>query len=212
MGERPDEEMSVRERGRALGSGPIRIDDPAGLEAAWHTHRRWVAAILLAHKPREVDLEDLLQDVAMKLVANADSLRDPAAVRGWLRQVALNVARTSGRRQTVRRAAFDDRAGTEYAAQESSADLARIEAREDGKRALDVTRTLPEAYREVLVLRAVRGLSYKQIGEILGVPVTTVETRLARARRMVRAELERGGEVAGRVDGFTTGSGEGGGS
>lgn len=196
--------MSVKEaHGRALGSGPIRIDDPAGLEAVWQTHRRWVAAILLAHKPREVDLEDLLQEVAMKLVANSETLRDPRAVRGWLRQVALNVARTSGRRQTVRRGAFNDHADAEGAADGGRVDAARVEAREQGRRALEIARTLPDAYREVLVLRAVRGLSYKQIGEILDVPVTTVETRLARARKMVREELEREEEmgVAGRVTG-----------
>ena len=53
--------------------------------------------------------------------------------------------------------------------------------------------------REPLLLRCVRGLSYQQISTILELPVTTIETRLARARRMLREEmgprLDRG-EVA----------------
>jgi RNA polymerase sigma-70 factor (ECF subfamily) len=52
------------------------------------------------------------------------------------------------------------------------------------------TARLPEHYREPLLLRAVRGMSYRQIADTLGVPITTVETRLARARRMLRDELE----------------------
>jgi len=50
-------------------------------------------------------------------------------------------------------------------------------------------RTLPPEYREPLVLRCVRSLTYQQISEILNLPVTTIETRLARARRMLREEV-----------------------
>ena len=60
----------------------------------------------------------------------------------------------------------------------------------DGKpvktRMLELVQTLEPEYREPLILRAVRGLSYKHIAEVLGVPVTTIETRLVRARRMLR--------------------------
>ncbi len=47
---------------------------------------------------------------------------------------------------------------------------------------------LPEAYREPLMLRAMHGLRSKRIGEILGVPAPTVDTRIARARRMLREQ------------------------
>jgi RNA polymerase sigma-70 factor (ECF subfamily) len=49
---------------------------------------------------------------------------------------------------------------------------------------------LPPEYREPLLLRCLRGMSYRQIGEVLDLPVTTIETRLARARRMIRSELD----------------------
>ncbi len=49
--------------------------------------------------------------------------------------------------------------------------------------------SLPPEYREPLLLRCVQSLTYQQIGEILDLPVTTVETRLARARRMLREEV-----------------------
>ena len=49
---------------------------------------------------------------------------------------------------------------------------------------MDHLLTLPSDYREPLILRCVRGMTYQQISEILDLPVTTIETRLARARRI----------------------------
>jgi len=181
------------------GSGPdaaaLRGSHSPELHELWATHRRWVAAILLAHMPREADLEDLLQEVAIRLVRGAADMKDAAAVRPWLRTVAINLARTAGRKKRVRQ-----RLMPEYAAQvravsdESGAandPRAGHELLEDGRLAMSLARSLPEEYREPLLLRAVRGLSYRQIADILGVPITTIETRLTRARRMLREEIEQ---------------------
>ena len=76
--------------------------DRDAMRRLWQAHRRWVAAVLLSHKPAWADLDDLLQDVAMKLVSKVSELREPATFRGWLRTIALNVARAAGR-QAARR-------------------------------------------------------------------------------------------------------------
>ncbi len=174
----------------ATASGSVAIAQEE-LRDCWRTHRRWVAAILLAHKPREAELEDLLQEVAMRLVRESPNLTDPAAVRPWLRTVAVNVARTAGRRQTVRRRASP----TEIARQSGRTGFAGAEPTaerdvDDARRALDAAIELPAAYREPLLLRAVRGMSYRQISDVLGLPITTIETRIVRARRMLREQLE----------------------
>ena len=57
-------------------------------------------------------------------------------------------------------------------------------------RMLDLVESLPVKYREALLLRAVRGLSQHQIAEALGLGIKTVETRLFRARRMLRASCQ----------------------
>ena len=75
--------------------------DPDALRLVWERHRRWAAALILAYKPREADLEDLLQEVAMSFVRRVHELRDPAAFKPWLRSVAINAARLSGRKQTL---------------------------------------------------------------------------------------------------------------
>ncbi len=164
--------------------------DAEALQALWTIHRRWVAAVLLAHKPRRAELDDLLQEVAMSMVKNVHTLNDPAAVRPWLRTIALNIARSAGRRQKVQseavpvlRAEAERRSEVRYEHQERADGSARS--------AMEIAQTLPMEYREPLLLRAVRGLSYRQIADVMGVPITTVETRIARARRMLRIELDR---------------------
>lgn len=169
--------------------------DHAALRELWLAHRRWVAAIILAHKPAGEDLEDLLHEVALRMVRSAGDLRDPGAVRPWLRTVAVNVARTAGRKTSVRRnaartvaeGARDREAGSDLG---GDAPPDRIGAREEADRAMRAAQDLPEHYREPLLLRAVRGMSYRQIADAMGIPITTVETRLARARRMLREQLE----------------------
>ncbi len=163
----------------------------AALEALWREHRRWVAAVLLAHKPREAELDDLLQEVAMTFVSRVHELRDPGALRPWLRTVAVNVARMDARRVRLRRSALRPLADehAELPDPRQAVDGRAREAHAEAQAALEAARRLPDDLREALLLRCVRGLSQKQIAALLGVPETTVETRLARARRLLRERL-----------------------
>ncbi len=161
----------------------------AELEALWHEHRRWLAAVLLTHMPREAELEDLLQEVAVTVVSRIHELRDEAALRGWLRTVAVNTARMAARSTNVRRAVMRP-LDAEHVQGVAAPDAGPArEARAAAEAALEAAQRLPEAYREPLLLRTVRGLSQRQIAQTLGVPETTIETRLARARRMLREQL-----------------------
>lgn len=162
--------------------------DAEALQRVWRTHRRWVAAVLLAHKPREAELEDLLQEVACTVVERIGELRDAACFRSWLRSVSLNAARTAGRRATTRRVFRAMRMGDAVAP--SPAPAPDADHHGEARRLLEIAQRLHPDYSEPLLLRAVRGLSQKQIADTLGLPETTIETRLARARRMLREELE----------------------
>lgn len=173
------------------------LGDPEAASALWETNRRWVAAVVLANMPRTpgaADLEDILQDVAVRVVKTIGQVRDPALLKPWLRAVAVNAARTAGRRSVPRlRLVRETIAQARASAPEGPADRATPESaaasREEGRRLMRAAERLTPEYREPLLLRCVRGMSYRQIADILGVPVTTVETRLARARRMLREEM-----------------------
>ena len=190
-------------RGDRSGAGtPV---DPVALRSAWEENRRWIAAVLLAHKPAWADLEDLLQEVASTLVASSADLRDPASLRSWLRTVAINAARLAGRKGRLRNhRSLDLPADGPHAVREPSDTLpaapAVLAVAEEATRIGELAMALPDGYREPLLLKAVQGLSYRQIGQILGLPETTVETRIARARRMLRDQTQAlTGEASGRI-------------
>ena len=175
-----------------------RRGDREAQQELWRAHRRWVAAIILAHRPRTVEVEDLLQDVAVKFVSKIHTLRDDRAFRPWLRQIALNVCRGAARStKSLLRFAGPYRDDTDKVDPGSISEpvspdhdaphqLAQLDA---AQRLLEQALSLPMTYREPLLLRCVRALSYQQISEVLDLPITTVETRLARARRMLREEV-----------------------
>ena len=182
-----DEQLIERARG----------GDRAAQHELWRAHRRWVAAIVLAHRPRSVELEDLLQDVAVKFLAKIHTLREPRAFRPWLRQIAVNICRGAARtRRSVlhlglTRAPDGGRSEPGRVGEPASSGdgQERLEQCDAASNLLERALTLPITYREPLLLRCLRSLSYQQISEVLDLPVTTVETRLARARRMLREEI-----------------------
>ena len=170
--------------------------DRAAIDEVWRANRRWIAAVLAAHAPRGVDVEDLLQEVAATLVAKHSHIRDAASLRGWLRVVAVNAARMAARSKSIERRSL--RAVTDGAAQ------TRVEhepvARMSAAAAVDtmaLVARIPPIYAEPLLLQSTQGLTQRQLATLLDVPETTIETRLARARRMLRqlaAEAERAAE------------------
>lgn len=185
--------------------------DPVAMQALWARHRRWIAALLIQHKPSSADLEDLLQDVATQMVAKLHTLDQPGALPGWLRTTALNAARWAGRKQTVRdrhqpglRTGAAGSPGWPGDVQQapdgaSGLPLQQRERSDEAGRLLDLARALPAEYAEPLLLRAVQGMSYRQIGEVLGLPETTIETRIARGRRMLKEAAQRGTTEGVRV-------------
>ena len=166
--------------------------DRVAIAEVWRANRRWVAAVLVAHAPRQADVDDLLQEVAATLVSKCHHIRDASSLRGWLRMVAVNAARMAARSASIERRSLRVMAQMKPA-------ILRKEPRETLSVANEEMREqlsrIPPLYAEPLILQSMRGLSQRQIAELLDVPETTIETRLARARRMLRqavAEVERG--------------------
>lgn len=174
-----------------------RLGDRAAQQALWRRHRRWVAAIILVHRPRSVEVEDLMQDVAVRLISRIQSLRDPNAFRPWLRQIVINVCRGAARslKPTLRLVCSDrdeeglDSSSVMMPASREEPQERRVDRRDAARRLLKLALTLPPEYREPLLLRCLRSMTYRQISEVLDLPITTIETRLARARRMLREEF-----------------------
>ncbi len=155
--------------------------DREAVECVWQQNRRWIAAVLAAHAPRGSDIEDLLQEVAAVFLTKARELRDAASLRGWLRVVAVNEARMAARDKKIEQRSL--RSVVEIAVGRNGTASATSD---DARATLELLAQLPAIYAEPLMLQAAQGLSQRQIAELLDVPETTVETRLARGRRLLR--------------------------
>jgi len=166
--------------------GRARAGQSEALQELWRANRRWVAAIVLAHRPRTIEVEDLMQDVAVKFVSRLETLRDVDSFRPWLRRIVINVCRGAARsrKHTLHLATgpVDDVDGQRSGEQD-------VELSDAADRVMKQAMSLPPEYREPLLLRCVQEMTYQQIGAVLELPVTTIETRLARARRMLREEI-----------------------
>jgi RNA polymerase sigma-70 factor (ECF subfamily) len=140
----------------------------------------------------EDEAVDIVQDAFIAAHAAIGRFDGDRPMRTWLTRIAVNKARDWRRRRIVRRlisavlpdeaVEIPDDAPPLHSAVADRAELARVEA---------AIRRLPANLREVIVLRAVDGLSQAEAGDALGVTEKTVETRLYRARLKLRQELER---------------------
>lgn len=147
------------------------------------------------------DAEDGVQEVFLKVQRRIGTFRGESALSTWLYQVALNTLRDHRRklgRQT--RAANLSQVTGESAdpAMESdrpgpSEEASQAERRRLVRAALDA---LPAKFREVLVLRELEGMSYRDIARVLELRQGTVESRIFRARERLAAELKRMGGLA----------------
>ncbi len=142
-----------------------------------------VHGILLARAPAG-DADDLVQDVFETALTELATLREPAAIGGWLAQIARRRA-IDARRRTKRTEPVD-----EQMAEESCTPSQRVEA----NRILATIRELPEAYRETLVLRLVEGMSGPQIAEQVGLEPGSVRVNLHRGMKLLKERLGIGDE------------------
>ena len=133
---------------------------------------RWCGPIALQDAP------DAAQEALIAVFRGLKGLRDPAALFGWARAIAVREAVRVARR----------------AARERPAALADLPAPDDPMLAVDVRdvleRLTPE-HRAILMLRDLEGFDERSVADALGTPVGTVKSRLSRARDNIRKEWGR---------------------
>jgi RNA polymerase sigma-70 factor (ECF subfamily) len=133
------------------------------------------------------DADDLVQDCIERALRRQDSLQDQARLGAWLLAILHNLHRSNLRRARRR--------GPSLAVDSLADDLALCAPPEDRGEIRNFVRamaTLSEDHRQILLLVGLEGLSYREIAEMLEVPIGTVMSRLARARERLRIALEGG--------------------
>lgn len=140
------------------------------------------------------DAEDGVQEVFIKVQRKLDTFRGESALSTWLYRVAVNTLRDH-RRKVIRYSrpqSLDDCAESNaIPARDDSYSNPSRDAELNERRQLvrDALQRLPEKFREVLVLRELEGLSYRDISRILEVKQGTIESRIYRARTRLASEI-----------------------
>jgi RNA polymerase sigma-70 factor (ECF subfamily) len=141
----------------------------------YHLYAPMVHGILLARVPR-AEVDDLVQDIFLIAFKRLHTLRETASFGPWLAMIARNRAMDFYRHTRETEELPEDLAGRSFL---------DAEARE----VLAVIRTLPEAYREPLILRLVEGMTGPEIATQTGLKPDSVRVNLHRGMKMLRDKL-----------------------
>jgi RNA polymerase sigma-70 factor (ECF subfamily) len=143
------------------------------------------------------DADDLVQAAYLRAFRFADSFHGGDA-RAWLLTIVRNTYYTALRDSKPQRedVSFDEElhggADADWQTHSDGGDPAAIIATRDVSRTVNsALELLPQAFREVLVLKEMHDLSYKQIAQVTETPIGTVMSRLARARKLLLAYLKQ---------------------
>ena len=134
------------------------------------------------------DAEDVVQEACLRALRFFDGFRGGDS-RAWLLKIVRNTSYSwvKKNRPTELTDEFDE---TVHSNEVSGRDVeAKLVLRANSECVRKALEALPVRFREVLVLREVEELSYKEISDITGVPMGTVMSSLSRARRRLREEL-----------------------
>jgi RNA polymerase sigma factor (sigma-70 family) len=151
------------------------------LDAAFN-YARWLTR-------NDADAQDVVQDAYVRALRFFSSLRGDDA-RAWL----LTIVRNTWYGRFSRRAPFEPPVVFDEATDNRSDEGLDPEALMIQQQAVDRVRCaiekLPTDFREVIVLRELEGMSYKEIAAIVGIPIGTVMSRLTRGRERLLTILE----------------------
>jgi len=160
-----------------------RAGDRSAFGLLYNRYARMVHGILLCRvPPREVD--DLVQEVFLLALRKLDSLRDISRFGAWLSAITRNRANDYYRDSS--RVELPMEPEEEEKVQSRSNDHA---AEQEAAMTLAVLRTLPETYREPLMLRLVEGLTGPEIAGRMGLTHGSVRVNLHRGMQMLREKL-----------------------
>ncbi len=162
----------------------------------------YTLAFRLLNNPSEAC--DVVQEVFLKVFRNIDHFRGQSSLKTWIYRITVNEAHNARRwfsRHRRREVELDTEPRETRDWKDMIADHGRspfdvVWDQEQAGMIEEALERINPVFREAVVLRDITGLSYEEIGEILGVSLGTVKSRILRGREALREELT--GELRGR--------------
>lgn len=146
------------------------------------------------------EAEDLVQETYAKALKGIGYFEQGTNLRAWMYRILRNTFLTSASGLAAQNTSYleDDEVRADEVTAHSVTPEKLILQLETQQTVMDALAALPVAYREVLLLCEVEEMPYREIAQVLGVPIGTVMSRLYRARKMLRDMLASA--PAGRLD------------
>jgi len=172
-------------------------------EAFGEIVRRWerrIFALAYGMLGREEDARDATQETFLAAFRNLRGFRGEAKVSSWLHRIAVNQCITRQRRAKVRsESALEDEeeknAGT-FAAPLRLSPVSITESTQITRAVRRAVNSLPLELRQIVVMKEFEELTFKEISDILDVPLSTVKSRLYTALKQLQMKLQRFGSEA----------------
>jgi RNA polymerase sigma-70 factor, ECF subfamily len=162
-----------------------RDGDRVAFGRLYERYARMVHGVLLAKVPLG-DVDDLVQDVFLRALRRLSTLRESGSFGGWLAAIARNLANDYHRRSVPVEPLAEDTPDNCFGRRSTCA-----EHEGPAIKILDAIRSLPDAYRETLILRLVEGLTGPEIAARTGMTPGSVRVNLHRGMEQLRAILSQ---------------------
>jgi RNA polymerase sigma-70 factor (ECF subfamily) len=153
----------------------------ATLEYIWHEFADRLGRFIRARVNDPATAEDILQNVFVKIQARLDQLKDPAKLQSWIYLIARNaiIDHYRARKETVE--------VPETLAAETDGPDGEVEELKAAFRRMIYS--LPEPYREAVVLTEFEGLTQQQLADRLGISLSGAKSRVQRGRQQLKQML-----------------------
>jgi RNA polymerase sigma-70 factor (ECF subfamily) len=172
--------------------------DASAFRTIMQRHNRRLYRIARSVLRSSADAEDAVQEAYVSAFTHLASYRGESGLAAWLSRITMNEAlgRLRRRRPTVDIATLEemrpDAEVIQFPISAHSGDPERTMAQRQILRLVEqATDGLPEVYRLVFVTRVIEGMSVEETADLLGLKPETVKTRLHRARKLVREQLDK---------------------
>jgi len=153
-------------------------------------HQRLVAHIVGRIVQRREDVEDISQEVFMKVYRKLKLFRGDSKLSTWIAKIAYNTS-ISHVRGLKKELSYDESPALVANESDETLNQKGIEREEAKKYLLELIEELPVHYRTVLTLFHLEEFSYREIEEITQMPEGTIKSYLSRARKMLKEKLEK---------------------
>ncbi|MCB2225887.1 MAG: sigma-70 family RNA polymerase sigma factor [Desulfarculaceae bacterium] len=163
---------------------------PPDFREVYHRYYQPVRSFIAAMVRDQWAADDLAQETFLSAEQNLASLKEPGKLKPWLYRIARNKSLDHFRRVAASREQADERAG-EGADPEQHLVQLQLERGEMSSCVREKIDKLPEAYRTVLILFDLAGMSHQEVAEVLEEKEGTVKVRLHRARKALKEILAR---------------------